>query len=300
MVISIIVPVYNGRNFLEKNFNSFLCQTCKDFEVIYIDDGSTDKTSDYLTEIVNAFSFVKLISSSNMGVMAARKLGLEYSSFSYITFIDVDDVIDNNFIFEMKSEIKKNEYDIIGTNFKMHRGDNVFLINRVQPNVYCSNDYLKILCSRGGWELCGKVYKKELFSNLIYPSKVTIGEDAIVFFQLVSSSKKVKIIKQNLYSYIYYNFSASNLRSLDKCKDGLFSAFFIRDFLYKKTSLDEIYLDALILLFFSNSTRRGLLKRNDLYLKKIYKSFNINAFKLIGLKKTLIVLTVFSFNYLNF
>ena len=89
--VSVIVPVYNGKKYINKCVNSILRQTFKDIEIILVEDGSTDNTLDILKEYEKRFSNVKVIESSNLGAGGARNMGLDASHGEYILFVDADD-----------------------------------------------------------------------------------------------------------------------------------------------------------------------------------------------------------------
>ena len=91
-MISIIIPVYNGEAFIQRSLNNVLAQTFKDWELIVIDDGSTDSTLKILTSY-KKYSNIKIIHKKNGGVSSARNVGIDNASGEYITFIDVDDIV---------------------------------------------------------------------------------------------------------------------------------------------------------------------------------------------------------------
>lgn len=299
-MISIIVPCYNSEQYLVKNLQSLINQKDKGFEVIFINDGSTDNTEIILKDLIKNYNFIKLITVPNSGVMQARKKGLEFAKYDYITFLDVDDALDENFILNFNKSIENNSFDIICCKFKFLKNKSYIYSKNFPATTYNKNDFLETLCCNGGWELWGKVYKKSLFNKIDYSENVTIGEDALVFFQLVCLSNSIKIIDEYLYTYIYYENSASNIKNLDKCRDGIKAALYIKDYLLKNSDLQKRFLDSLVLLFFSNSVRRGFLKNSDSLFAEISQSFNIEALKGFAVKKRLVVIAGYILTRLNF
>ena len=89
--ISIIVPIYNGAKYINKCIEMIINQTFKDFELIIIDDGSTDNTSDMCNEYAKKDKRIKVISKKNEGTWAARNRGIDESRGKYIIFFDCDD-----------------------------------------------------------------------------------------------------------------------------------------------------------------------------------------------------------------
>ena len=112
-MISIVVPVYNGQDFIRRSLNKILAQTFKDWELIVVDDGSTDKTAEILSEYEKNTQ-VRIIKKENGGVSSARNVGIEYAQGEYITFIDADDIIDPTYLESLSKGIG---YDMVVTGF---------------------------------------------------------------------------------------------------------------------------------------------------------------------------------------
>src|SRR5687767_1849902 len=91
MLFSIIIPTYNRASFIEKTIHSVLNQTCQDFEIIIVDDGSTDNTEDIIKKINNEKIIYLKIQNSERGF--ARNYGVQHSSGDYVTFLDSDDIL---------------------------------------------------------------------------------------------------------------------------------------------------------------------------------------------------------------
>lgn len=299
-MISIIIPCYNAEAYIDSNIKSILNQSNKNFEVIYVNDGSVDNTGKKLKNLAEKYNFISVITQSNCGVMQARRKGMEFAKYKYITFVDVDDIIDIEFIDCFNRILAVNEFDILGSNFKILNGEKSTFLNTFLPYTYSKKQFLESLCQHSGWELCGKVYKKSLFMNVDYSEKVTIGEDALIFFQLVVFSNKIKILNKYLYTYIQHPTSASHVRNMEKCRDGIKAALYIKKFLNINSDIEKKYLDSLVLLFFSNSLRRGLLKKSDKLFLQIKDSVNFLALKMLPLKKRFIVVVGFILMWLNY
>ena len=110
--ISVVVPVYNVEDYIENNIKSLLNQTYKNFEIIYIDDGSTDNSLNILNMFKKIDSRIKVIHQENSGVSHSRNVGIEYSNGEYITFIDADDFVDNDYLEYLLNLISKNHSDM--------------------------------------------------------------------------------------------------------------------------------------------------------------------------------------------
>ena len=101
--VSIIIPVYNNEQYIEKCIQSVLNQTFENFEVIVINDGSTDKSGEILEKLNREDSRIILIEQKNQGVAVARNRGMNKATGKYITFVDGDDYLKNNYIEKMYS-----------------------------------------------------------------------------------------------------------------------------------------------------------------------------------------------------
>ena len=95
--VSVVIPVYNVEDYLRDCLDSIVNQTLKDIEIICINDGSTDNSLEILEHYKSKDERIKVISQENGGISAARNKGIDLASGDYISFIDSDDYIDNNF-----------------------------------------------------------------------------------------------------------------------------------------------------------------------------------------------------------
>jgi glycosyltransferase involved in cell wall biosynthesis len=109
-LISVIIPIYNGEKYIKRCFESVFSQTEKNFEIIAVDDGSTDSTFSVLKEYEN--EKIKVIHIENSGVSMARNVGIENATGEYITFLDVDDELLENALESLLFLIKKHDADI--------------------------------------------------------------------------------------------------------------------------------------------------------------------------------------------
>lgn len=111
--ISIIVPIYNAENHLEKCIKSILTQTVEDLELILVDDGSKDNSLSICKAYANKDSRIKVIHQKNAGVSAARNHGIEVAEGDFIGFVDSDDWIDAHMYEILLEEAKKTNADVV-------------------------------------------------------------------------------------------------------------------------------------------------------------------------------------------
>ena len=281
-MISIIIPVFNAERYVSMSFYSLLKQNYKNFEVIYINDGSTDLTESILNELIVKDNRFYLYTIENKGAALARLKGVGKSNFDYITFLDVDDSLDDDFINILFNKVLMENVDIICSGFTLVKNDLKLKKRNIKSGCYFSNDYLVELLRNSGWELCAKIYKKSLFYNLELPKrKLLIAEDAFIFIQLVLHSEKILVHDSFLYNYNIHVESISHKKSLKTIEDGLFVADYLSKILMGKAS--QVDIDIMVLLFYSNSLRRGFLPNDNLYFQVVKRSINVKS--LIGLPK---------------
>jgi glycosyltransferase involved in cell wall biosynthesis len=153
--VSVIVPAYNAMNYLPESLDSILAQTYLDFEVIIVNDGSTDNLSEWASELTD--SRVKLISQENRGLAGARNTGLNHAQGEYIAYLDADDLWDATKLAKQIEMLEQNpEVGLVYT-----------WIDRIEQNG-------KSLGKRFKSNLSGNIWKKLLERNVISPSSAMI------------------------------------------------------------------------------------------------------------------------------
>lgn len=295
--ISIIIPCYNASAYLNSCINTLLQQSFCSWEAIFVNDGSSDDTLNLLMYFSTKDQRIKVYSKPNQGAAKAREYGIGKSTGNFITFLDVDDTLTSNYLKQMIQAFDK-DIDIVVSGFNIIKNGIIAHQKTLNPCELSSIKYLKkVLCGKYGWELCGKMYRKELFSKAIKtPKEIRIGEDAAVFIQLILYSNRIKIIKCNAYNYIQHKESASHIRSEKYAEETLYAAFFIEDILRKTPLYKEVKndIDAMFLLFYSNSTRKYILNRKHPLIIRLKEShWNISAFSKVPFYKAFYILTIF-------
>ena len=111
--VSIVIPVYNAENFIKDCLDSILSQTYKDFEVILINDGSTDSSEKIIEEYIKKDDRICLINQENQGAPKARNLGIKKSKGKYIMFFDADDILKQNSLEILVSSISSNNASLV-------------------------------------------------------------------------------------------------------------------------------------------------------------------------------------------
>jgi glycosyltransferase involved in cell wall biosynthesis len=203
-IISIIVPVYNVEKYLEKCIESILRQTFIDFELLLIDDGSTDNSGKICDEYSLKDKRIKVIHKENGGLSDARNSGLNIALGDYIGFVDSDDWIESDMYEVLYNNLKKYNADISICKMRMIKYDNYDSINNQTNNCILLNNKEAFECLFNtkyfASHACDKLYKKELIKNIRYP-KGKLYEDMFTTYQVFEKTNKVVFT-----DYIGYNY----------------------------------------------------------------------------------------------
>ena len=192
--VSIIVPIYNTEQYLTECIESILAQTYKDFELLLINDGSSDNSGKICNKYAQQDSRVIVVHKENSGANYARKTGVNISKGEWITFVDSDDIISSDYLKILTSHISESSDIIIGQ-IKDH--------NYV-PGLYTINEY-RIDLLKGKYPCpYTKLYKSTLFTERIFntPREIVIGEDQLMNIRLsFGTNKSVLVLQDVIYKY---------------------------------------------------------------------------------------------------
>ncbi len=211
MEISVIVPIYNVEEYLNKCLDSILHQTFTNYELILIDDGSTDSSSQIADEYAVKDDRIRVIHKKNGGLSDARNYGLDKATGKYICFIDSDDWIEETYLEELLHLAKEQEADIVICDYLKNSGD-ISVTQPAEPDIVIQSgtDAIdNIYGSRYGEYVVAwnKLYRKEIFDNLRYPVGM-IHEDEAIFGEIFCRASKVVRTERILYNYRTNNSSS--------------------------------------------------------------------------------------------
>ena len=227
--ISIIVPVYNVEEYLENCIESILNQTFKDFELILVDDGSTDNSGKVCDIYEKKDSRIKVIHKNNGGLSSARNAGIDVAGGKYIGFVDSDDSIHPkmyevlyNLINTYKSDISccsyKYTYDISSKEHEKLKLNEVIEMSNIEAieNLYTKDLGVRLVVA---WN---KLYNKRLFDNIRY--KVgRIHEDEFMAHRILYNCKKIAYVDNELYYYLQREGSIMSQKSYKRKVDAFLS-----------------------------------------------------------------------------
>ena len=204
MKISVIVPVYNVSNYLNQCIQSILSQSFKDFELIVVDDGSTDDSLEKCERWVCNDNRINLIKQSNQGLSKARNSGIRVAKGDYLVFVDSDDWIEPDMFSNMVHFVETQHADIVVCRGQMVEANGT--ISRyvgydsfeIMTGVEATKEILKDEKMQSyAWN---KIYKRELFDGIEYPVG-RIFEDTATTYKLFYKCNKVVCIP-----YVGYNY----------------------------------------------------------------------------------------------
>lgn len=233
--ITIIIPMYNTEEYIEKCIKSAINQTYKNLEIIIINDGSTDNGLQICERLKKEDNRIKIINQENRGVSDARNTGLEAATGEYIGFIDSDDFIEENMYEKLMGYMEKYNADLVSARAYIIDRNGVLEVSHYNNYVDSFEDEKSILKSYvdgfltiAVWD---KLFKREVIGNVRFDSTV-FCEDAKFVLDVCSKATKVVCTSERLYNHIRRMGNSITNTSFNKFYMTLY------DYAYKKR--DEI------------------------------------------------------------
>jgi len=255
-LITIIVPIYNVSDYLERCLKSIIKQTYKNLEIILVDDGSTDGSSLICDEYALKDNRIKVIHKKNGGLSDARNKGIDIANGEYIMFVDSDDYIALDLTKFLYNSLVKNKADISTCLYQCFHDKEDVLDFYDNTEYVCSNTEAleKMLyqknCTTSAW---GKLYKASLFEDIRYP-KDKICEDLDTTYLLFSKASKVVINTIKKYFYFQRSSSIINSKFNPKRMDALNFAKKQTDYIIKnhpnifQSAMNREFMEAIFIL----------------------------------------------------
>lgn len=248
-LISIIIPVYNSINYMERCLKCLDEQTSNQFEVIFIDDCSTDNSYEELCEKLKEvkYSYQLLKNEKNMGPGLTRNRGIDNANGEYLLFVDSDDFISNDCIEKLVFLIENDEFDCVIFDYhKLFENGKLKKFNTMHSNIDKIDN--KILLALSSGSTCCKLYKKKTIkdNNVYFPDLIR-SEDLVFNKIAISKCKNVFYLKEPLYYYyqrsnsIMHDVSTlnpqNNINAFNYIKEKMpysqeLEMIFIREYLY--------------------------------------------------------------------
>lgn len=222
MLFSVIIPAYNAEYTIVRCINSVLLQTIDNYEIIVVDDGSTDYTSNKVKEIADKCNKIKMRQQKNSGPGAARNTGISLSQGDYIAFLDADDYWETDYLETIVRCSNQGKSDVIFLDVIKERQDGSV--------ISFSNNYRfrqcpkkELICNqmtgRLPWGMI-KVIKRDLIiKNNISFANLKVGEEAIFSFELLNHSQTISFADKPIYHYVQSSMGQHKKGNLDPWGD---------------------------------------------------------------------------------
>ena len=225
-MISVIIPLYNVENYIVYCLNSFENQMYKNFELIIVNDGSTDNSVFIVKEYMSKSDMkIKLKNQENAGVSVARNKGLDEAAGEYICFVDSDDMVGPEYLSQMIEIINNNGCDLVICGIKSVPEDfsiNTYIYEKHPVEIMNSYEALKkFLYHDIVSSICSLLIKRDTIekNQLRFAEGYRYSEDQEVVFKMIAHSKTIAYTRDQLYLYRIRNDSAMSLVD-DKRMDG--------------------------------------------------------------------------------
>lgn len=199
--ISVIVPVYNSERFLHRCIDSVLVQTYTDFELLLIDDGSTDSSGEICDLYAQKDDRIKVLHKSNGGVSSARNIGLDIASGEWITFIDSDDWVSEQYLEKLSLGF---QFDLVISYAKCFGKYGEILQKKYLSKCIDSKDIEILFLEYDlNWQTSpwAKLYRRDLCDNLRFVEGMHIGEDLVFLYTYIMKCRKICVLSDANYNY---------------------------------------------------------------------------------------------------
>ncbi len=247
--ISVIVPVYNAEPYLQRCISSICNQTYRNLEIIFIDDGSTDRSGILLDNNATADERIHVIHQENHGESHARNVGLEIASGDWIAFVDNDDWLEPLMYEKMLHYSGNCDLDMICASWiKEFKEASVKVENEgpVSTGIFGQTELLTYIYQRDTYQgfayMWNKLYRKELFSDIRFDESLRVGGDVLVLAQLAVRVKKAIYLNHHFYHYLQRSDSGCHTRNANKLLDWIIAYQKVIDLFNKHQISNEIML----------------------------------------------------------
>lgn len=203
--ISIIIPIYNAEKYLQETIESVLRQTYQNWELILVNDGSTDNSALICRSWYENDNRIKYIETKNQGACYARNKGIEDSKGEYIFFMDADDLLTPDCLQHLKAQLIIHSVDIVSGNSQAFKKNKNYApcalhSNDVVDSVTMLND---VLTGRTIGSIWGKLYKKKSIENVLFHEGLLLGQDINFLTRLFLEKKNLKVFRDSHVVYRY-------------------------------------------------------------------------------------------------
>lgn len=294
-MISIIVPVYNAENYISRCYVSIVNQDFADWELIFINDGSIDKSKQICSELASKDQRITLINQDNQGASFARRVGIEHAKGDYLVFIDCDDIVESNYLSSLYQTITTMQTNIAVCGITKHQEEEHPIIPKpTKPIILDEAELMSRFFRYEFWGYVDKIYKKNVFNDIYFPS-YTINEDYVVMLQLFNKERKIAYVDAPLYHYIIHPNSLSHQKISKRAFDEFYNKIWAYEYCkktlpsYIKQAEAQVAESCIKLIRMVTNNPSGKIYRKEgcemkSFLKRHMFSILMNNHLLLGLK----------------
>lgn len=208
-LVSIIVPVYNTKRYLNKCIDSILNQTLKNIEIICVDDGSNDGSAEILDNYAQEDNRLRIIHKSHAGLVAARRDGVFAAQSRYIGFVDSDDWIETQMYEELYEFIEREGVDCVFSDIYMESLEPYIKHNGFCKNIYKEEELVEVYSHLLDYDFCSphtvaKIYKRDILRTTCIgiDERIHFGEDDCLVYSYLIECRSIGFIKKAYYHCI--------------------------------------------------------------------------------------------------
>lgn len=242
--LSIVVPVYNVEKYLERCINSLVAQTFSDYEIILVDDGSTDNSGKICDQFAKLNNKIKVIHKENGGLSSARNAGIDIATGKYIGFVDSDDWIEPDMYYNLYNAAVEHDLDMVicGVALNFEDGSSTIYYSTENFKVFKKEEALRAIFVDSLFyeEAWNKIYSRHIFDTVRYPIG-KIHEDTFVICEILDRCNNIGYIPNVDYHYFQRNDSIMGTLRKIPSNDKIESIERVLTLLRK---YEEIYIDS--------------------------------------------------------
>lgn len=303
-MVSVIIPAYNCEQYIEECVTSILEQTYENFEVLIVDDGSTDHTAEIAQKLMMRDTRVEVISMKNQGVSHARNVGLANAKGEFVTFLDADDYLSPYILEKAVGCVRPNlltawGYTIIGRNSKENVQNCVIDKYEAIASAICTRQKVDYYLGDNFRAVWGKLFDREIIleHSIAFPEDLPVGEDALFLLQYLALCDGVNYIGGEGYNYRILGNSAvrkprNNLLELDvlqmeymlrilkqnKCLDSLPVKISFHNWKWQ-LAFSSLLENSIVVNKCGNAQRKSIFEDTCFFIRKyknIYDDYTLN------------------------
>lgn len=285
MLFSVIIPAFNCEKSIKRTIDSIISSGLTDYEIVIVNDGSTDNTDLVCNSFCSQYSFIKYVEQENRGVSAARNRGISIATGEYILFFDADDTAKGNGFSECVDIIESEKPDILifGMSFdyyktgKLYRRDKMLpeqtgMLNKAQIRAALESLYN----TNSLTSACNKIYRKALISDnkILFNTNYILMEDFLFSLDCLKVSENIYCLPRALY---YYKQSENEKNAFNRLKriDNLCEYVFPFKKAINELAIDEM-VDSVFNNFFFMLLSQRMYYANEKEIKRLAESLKSN------------------------